>query len=133
MLIDRALVVSRNADIWTVDRNSERYAADRGGVLMWKFSPLDTSVGGKPAMLTVDGAKHRQQRAVMSKAFTPHMVIEEVRTLGIRIGSSRIATPRQNQPIDDHLHHAEERANRYSGAAMVRPGSPSLVVRTHHG
>jgi cholest-4-en-3-one 26-monooxygenase len=68
------LVVSRNADIWTVDRNSELYAADRGGVLMWKFSPLDPSVGGKPAMLTTDGAKRRTQRAVMSKAFTPHMV-----------------------------------------------------------
>jgi len=74
MLIDRAWVVSRNADIWAVDKNSELYAADRGGVLMWKFSPLDPSVGGKPAMLTMDGAKHRIQRAVMSKAFTPHMV-----------------------------------------------------------
>jgi len=74
MLIDRAWVVSRNADIWAVDKNSELYAADRGGVLMWKFSPLDPSVGGKPAMLTMDGAKHRTQRAVMSKAFTPHMV-----------------------------------------------------------
>jgi cholest-4-en-3-one 26-monooxygenase len=74
MLIDRAWVVSRNADIWAVDKNSELYAADRGGVLMWKFSPLDPSVGGKPAMLTSDGAKHRTQRAVMSKAFTPYMV-----------------------------------------------------------
>ena len=74
MLIDRAWVVSRNADIWAVDKNSELYAADRGGVLMWKFSPLDPSVGGKPAMLTMDGAKHRIQRAVMSTAFTPHMV-----------------------------------------------------------
>jgi cholest-4-en-3-one 26-monooxygenase len=74
MLIDRAWVVSRNADIWAVDKNSELYAADRGHVLMWKFSPLDPTVGGRPAMLTVDGAKHREQRAVMSKAFTPGMV-----------------------------------------------------------
>ena len=74
MLIDRAWVVSRNADIWTVDRDSELYAADRGQVTMWKFSPLDPSVGGKPGMLTMDGAKHREQRAVMSKAFTPGMV-----------------------------------------------------------
>ena len=55
MLIERAWVVSRNADIWAVDKNSELYAADRGHVLMWKFSPLDPSVGGKPAMLTMDG------------------------------------------------------------------------------
>lgn len=74
MLIDRAWIVSRNADIWTVDRNSELYAADRGGVNMWKVTPLDPKVGGKPAMLTMDGAKHRQQRGVMSKAFTPGMV-----------------------------------------------------------
>ena len=74
MLIDRAWVVSRNADIWAVDRDSELYAADRGQVTMWKFSPLDPSVGGKPGMLTMDGAKHREQRAVMSKAFTPGMV-----------------------------------------------------------
>jgi cholest-4-en-3-one 26-monooxygenase len=74
MLIDRAWVVSRNADIWAVDRDSELYAADRGQVTMWKFSPLDPSVGGKPGMLTMDGAKHREQRAVMSNAFTPGMV-----------------------------------------------------------
>lgn len=74
MFIERAWVVSRNADIWAVDKNSELYAADRGGVLMWKFSPLDPLVGGKPAMLTMDGPKHRTQRGVMSKAFTPTMV-----------------------------------------------------------
>ena len=74
MLIDRAWIVSRNADIWAVDRNSELYAADRGGVNMWKVTPLDPKVGGKPAMLTMDGSKHRTQRGVMSKAFTPGMV-----------------------------------------------------------
>jgi cholest-4-en-3-one 26-monooxygenase len=74
MLIERAWIVSRNADIWAVDRNPELYAADRGGVNMWKVTPLDPKVGGKPAMLTMDGAKHRAQRGVMSKAFTPGMV-----------------------------------------------------------
>ncbi len=74
MLIDRAWIVSRNADIWAVDRNSELYAADRGGVNMWKVTPIDPTVGGKAAMLTMDGAKHRAQRGVMSKAFTPNVV-----------------------------------------------------------
>ena len=74
MLIDRAWIVSRHEDIWAVDRNSELYAADRGGVNMWKVTPLDPKVGGKPAMLTMDGPKHRTQRGVMSKAFTPGMV-----------------------------------------------------------
>jgi cholest-4-en-3-one 26-monooxygenase len=71
MLIDRAWVISRNADIWAVDRNPELYAADRGGVNMWKVTPLDPKAGGKPAMLTMDGAKHRTHRGVMARAFTP--------------------------------------------------------------
>jgi cholest-4-en-3-one 26-monooxygenase len=74
LLIDRAWVVSRNADIWSIDRNAELYAADRGGVNIWKITPIDPKVGGKPAMLTADGAKHRTQRGVMSKAFTPRVV-----------------------------------------------------------
>jgi cholest-4-en-3-one 26-monooxygenase len=74
MLIDRAWVVSRNADIWTVDRNAELYTVARGGVNIWRVTPLDETAGGKPAMLTMDGAKHREQRSIMSKAFTPGMV-----------------------------------------------------------
>jgi len=74
MLVDRAWVVSRHDDIWAVDRNSELYAADRGYVNMWKVTPIDPKVGGKPAMLTMDGDKHRSQRSVMNKAFTPRMV-----------------------------------------------------------
>jgi cholest-4-en-3-one 26-monooxygenase len=74
MLIDRAWIISRNADIWAVDRNAELYSTARGGVNMWRVTPLDADAGGKPAMLTMDGAKHREQRGVMSKAFTPSMV-----------------------------------------------------------
>ena len=60
MLIDRAWIMSRNEDIWAVDRNAELYAADRGYVNMWKVTPIDPKVGGKPAMLTMDGDKHRE-------------------------------------------------------------------------
>lgn len=74
MLIDRAWIISRNADIWSVDRNAQLYSTARGGVNMWRVTPLDADAGGKPAMLTMDGAKHREQRGVMSKAFTPGMV-----------------------------------------------------------
>jgi cholest-4-en-3-one 26-monooxygenase len=74
MLIDRAWVVSRHEDIWAVDRNSELYAANRGFVNMWKVTPIDPAYGGKPAMLSMDGEKHRSQRGVMNKAFTPRMV-----------------------------------------------------------
>jgi cytochrome P450 len=74
MLIDRAWVISRNEDIWAVDRNAELYAADRGYINAWKVTPLDPRVGGMPAMLTMDGAKHRAQRGVMAKGFTPAFV-----------------------------------------------------------
>jgi cholest-4-en-3-one 26-monooxygenase len=74
MLIDRAWVVSRNQDIWEVDRNPKLYAADRGHVNMWKVTPLDPEAGGKPAMLTMDGEKHRSQRGVVNKSLTPTTV-----------------------------------------------------------
>lgn len=74
MLIDRAWVVSRNEDIWHVDRSTDLYAADRGYVNAWKVTPIDPTMGGMPAMLTMDGAKHKEQRGVMSKGFTPAFV-----------------------------------------------------------
>ena len=74
LLVDRAWVVTRHEDIWAVDRTPELYAADRGPINVWRISPVDPNVGGKPAMLTMDGDKHRSQRMVMSKAFTPRMV-----------------------------------------------------------
>jgi cytochrome P450 len=74
MLIERAWVVSRNEDIWEVDRNSTLYAADRGYVNAWKVTPIDPTMGGMPAMLTMDGEKHKAQRGVLSKGFTPAFV-----------------------------------------------------------
>lgn len=74
MLVDRTWVVSRNEDIWTVDRDSELYAADRGFVNIWRVVPIDPLNGGMPAMLTTDGPRHRSQRQVLAKAFTPGVV-----------------------------------------------------------
>lgn len=74
LLIDRAWVVSRHEDIWNVDRNSKLYAADRGYVNAWKVTPVDPTMGGMPALLTMDGAKHKEQRGVLSKGFTPVFV-----------------------------------------------------------
>jgi cytochrome P450 len=74
LLIDRAWVVTRNQDIWDVDRNAELYAADRGPNNIWKISPIDPNVGGKRALLTMDGDKHRGQRAIMTRGLTPNKV-----------------------------------------------------------
>ncbi|WP_067671457.1 cytochrome P450 [Nocardia miyunensis] len=74
MLIDRAWVVSRHADIWEVDRNAELYATDRGSVNMWKVTPIDPVYGGMPAMLSLSGDDHRRNRGAMNRGFTPNMV-----------------------------------------------------------
>ncbi|MBO0727692.1 MAG: cytochrome P450 [Acidimicrobiaceae bacterium] len=74
MLIDRAWVVSRNQDIWNIDRQSELYAADRGYVNAWRVTPIDPTMGGMPALLTMDGVKHKEQRGVLAKGFTPAFV-----------------------------------------------------------
>lgn len=74
MLVDKVWVISRNEDIWAVDRNPELYAADRGYVNIWRFAPIDPVNGGMPAMLTTDGERHREQRQVLAKGFTPGYV-----------------------------------------------------------
>ena len=76
MLIERAWVISRNEDIWAVDKNQELYSAAGGYVNMWRVAPISPNpeLGGKPAMLVMDGEKHRGQRAVMSKGLGPTMV-----------------------------------------------------------
>jgi cytochrome P450 len=88
ILIDRAWVVSRHADIWEIDRNSELYAADEGLVNMWQVTPIDPKAGGMPAMLTMDGEDHKRNRGVMNRGFTPkvvHKYEEKFREYAVRI------------------------------------------------
>jgi cholest-4-en-3-one 26-monooxygenase len=80
LLVEQTWVVSRHEDISAVDRDSETWAADRGGVNIWKVVPLapkkiaDEIGFGKPAMLVMDGPDHRRNRRVVSRAFTPNVV-----------------------------------------------------------
>ena len=80
LLVEQTWVVSRHEDITAVDRDPETWAADRGGVNIWKVVPLapqkiaDELGFGKPAMLVMDGADHRRNRGVVSRAFTPNVV-----------------------------------------------------------
>lgn len=74
MLIKRVWVLSRYDDICAVDRDPDTFAADRGHVNIWTVNPIDDTVGGKPAMLSRDGADHRRHRGVVNRGFTPHMV-----------------------------------------------------------
>ncbi|EHB59167.1 Linalool 8-monooxygenase [Mycolicibacterium rhodesiae JS60] len=74
ILIERAWVVTRLEDIWAVDRDPELYAADRGPNNIWRYSPIDPTIGGKQALLTMDGRKHRSQRGLMTRPLTPNGV-----------------------------------------------------------
>jgi len=74
LLIDQVWVISRYDDIASIDRDSETFAANRGHVNIWTVNPIDPTIGGKPAMLTQDGADHRRHRVVISRGFTPTVV-----------------------------------------------------------
>lgn len=74
LLVDRAWVLSRHADILTVDRDAETFAADLGFVNIWRVTPVDPKNGGMPSMLCAGGDDHRRQRGIVSKGFTPKVV-----------------------------------------------------------
>ena len=80
LLVEQTWVVTRWEDINAIDRDPETWAANRGGVNIWKVTPLapkhiaDEIGFGKPAMLVMDGEDHRRNRRVVSRTFTPTMV-----------------------------------------------------------
>jgi cholest-4-en-3-one 26-monooxygenase len=80
LLVEETWVVSRHEDITAVDRDADTWAADLGGVNIWKVTPLapkqiaDEIGFGKPAMLVMDGADHRRNRGTISRGFTPKVV-----------------------------------------------------------
>jgi cholest-4-en-3-one 26-monooxygenase len=80
LLVEQTWVVSRHEDITAVDRDPDMWAADLGGVNIWKVTPLAPKqiaeeLGfGKPAMLVMDHDDHRRNRKVVSRAFTPKVV-----------------------------------------------------------
>ncbi|WP_205698816.1 cytochrome P450 [Conexibacter sp. SYSU D00693] len=73
LLLDRVWVVSRHEDIVRIDKDPATFAADRGPVNFWAFAPLGEAIGA-PAMLTMDGDRHRENRRVVSKGFTPKVL-----------------------------------------------------------
>jgi cholest-4-en-3-one 26-monooxygenase len=75
LLIDEVWVASRHADVLEIDKNRDDWAADQGYVNIWQFAPIDPKIGGgKPAMLTLDGAEHSRNRKVAGRGFNPKTV-----------------------------------------------------------
>lgn len=71
MLLNEVWVVSRYEDVAAIDRDAETWAANRGFVNIWAFTPVNPpEFGGKPAMIVADGDDHRRQRGLIRRAFT---------------------------------------------------------------
>jgi cholest-4-en-3-one 26-monooxygenase len=70
LLLDRVWVVSRHADIETVDRNPDTWAADMGRVNIWAFAPIGDQID-KPSIITSDGERHREMRGLVNRSFRP--------------------------------------------------------------
>jgi len=71
--IDGAWIVTRHADILAMLRDSERFSAS-SGTSVRKLDPTVVDRGGKPTMVSMDGAEHHRNRTVTSRMFSPKAV-----------------------------------------------------------
>jgi cholest-4-en-3-one 26-monooxygenase len=69
MFIDGVWVVSRYADIVAIIRDTARFSTRRGTSVR-RFDPTVAECGGKPTMMSMDGARHRNNRAVTNRLFS---------------------------------------------------------------
>lgn len=68
-----AWVVSRFDDVSAVLRDSEHYVSGHG-VTMRASHTTVAGDGGKPAMITMDGAAHSRNRRLVNRGFTPAVI-----------------------------------------------------------
>jgi cholest-4-en-3-one 26-monooxygenase len=71
--VDDIWVLTRYEDVLAVDKDAERFPSPLG-ITSRVWTPFDTSLGGKPAMVVMNGEEHRRNRRVVSRGFTPHVV-----------------------------------------------------------
>lgn len=69
MFIDGVWVVTRHADVLAIIRDTARFS-NRAGTSVRRFDPTVAASGGKPTMVSMDGAVHRNNRTVTSKMFS---------------------------------------------------------------
>jgi cholest-4-en-3-one 26-monooxygenase len=69
MFIDGVWVVSRYADIVAIIRDTARFS-NKAGTSVRRFDPTVAECGGKPSMMSMDGARHRNNRTVTSRMFS---------------------------------------------------------------
>lgn len=73
MMVSEIWVLTRSEDIQRVSRDSVTFSSRRGlTARLW--TPFEVELGGKPAMIGLDGQDHLRNRRVVSNAFTPNVV-----------------------------------------------------------
>lgn len=74
MFIDGVWVVTRHADILDMIQRPARFS-NMAGTSVRRFDPTIPARGGKPTMVSMDGADHQRNRTVTSRAFSPRAVM----------------------------------------------------------
>ena len=69
MFVDGVWVVTRYTDIVAIIRDTERFST-RAGTSVRRFDPTVAECGGKPTMMSMDGARHRNNRTVTNRMFS---------------------------------------------------------------
>jgi cholest-4-en-3-one 26-monooxygenase len=69
MFVDGVWVVTRYADIVSIIRDTTRFST-KAGTSVRRFDPTVAECGGKPSMMSMDGARHRINRTVTNRLFS---------------------------------------------------------------
>ena len=112
LLLDKVWVVSRHADIETVDRNPETWAADMGRVNIWSFAPIGDQID-RPSILTSDGDRHSAGRGTINRSFRPNVVRkleEKFRAYAVQIVDDALAKGEPFNFVDEIAHVMPMRA-----------------------
>jgi cholest-4-en-3-one 26-monooxygenase len=71
--VDSTWILSRHADVVTVDRDSQVFTS-RAGHTHRRVELTSEETEGMPSMIAMDGADHSRLRKLVSKTFTPRVV-----------------------------------------------------------
>jgi cholest-4-en-3-one 26-monooxygenase len=73
LFVDGTWVVSRHDDCIRIIRDMARFS-NKAGTSVRLFDPTIIERGGRPTMVTMDGAEHQRNRTVTSRLFAPRAV-----------------------------------------------------------
>jgi cytochrome P450 len=87
MFVKGVWVVTRYEDVVRIIRDTARFS-NKAGTSVRQFDPTITERGGRPTMVSMDGAEHQRNRTVTSRLFSPRAVnafAEQFRAIAGRI------------------------------------------------